>query len=77
VLCTPNYFRNAFIIFSNHQNIGIDTLFIVFGRLFTEISEKIDCSVMAATNVHIYEYYLALIALEMSEMYVMTFKKVV
>ena len=29
---------------------------------------------MAATNLHIYEYYLALIALEM---YVMTFKKVV
>ena len=48
----------------------------MFGRLFTEISEKIDCFVMAATNLHIYEYYLALIALEMSEMYVMTFKKV-
>jgi len=43
----------------------------------SEISEKIDCSVMAATNLYIYEYYLALIALEMSEMYVMTFKKVV
>ena len=49
----------------------------MFGRLFTEISEKIDCSAMAATNLHIYEYYLALIALEMCEMYVMTFKKVV
>ena len=49
----------------------------MFGRLFTEISEKINCSVMAATNLHIYEYYLALIVLEMSEMYVMTFKKVV
>jgi len=47
----------------------------MFSRLFTEISEKIDCSVMAATNLHIYEYYLALIALEMSEMYVMAFKK--
>lgn len=77
MLCTPNYFRNAFIIFSNHQNIGIDTSFIMFGRLFTEISEKIDCSVMAATNLHIYEYYLALIALEMSEMYVMTFQTLV
>ena len=32
---------------------------------------------MAATNLHIYEYYLALTALEMSEMYDMTFKKVV
>ena len=49
----------------------------MFGRLFTEISEKIDCSVMAATNLHIYEYYLALIALEMSEMYAMTFKTLV
>jgi len=64
VLCTPNYFRNAFSIFYNHQNIGIDTSFIMFGRLFTEIAEKINCSVMAVTNVHIYEYYLALIALE-------------
>ena len=49
----------------------------MFGRLFTEISEKIDRSVMAATNLHIYEYYLALIALEMSEMYVMTFQTLV
>ena len=31
----------------------------------------------ATTNLHIYEYYLALTALEMSEMYDMTFKKVV
>ena len=38
------------------------------------VGDSCDCSVMAATNLHIYEYYLALIALEMSEMYVMTFK---
>ena len=48
----------------------------MFGRLFKEISEKIDGSVMAATNLHIHEYYLARIVLEMSEMYVMTINKV-
>jgi len=53
-------------MFSHPVNLGIDTSFVMFTCLVTEICEKNIFSVMAATNLHIYEYCLTLIPSEVS-----------
>ena len=67
-------FKNALFTFPDPQNIGIDTSFVTFACLVTDISAKHGFSVMAATNLHIYEYCVTLITSEMSQSYSLTLK---
>ena len=66
VLCTTGHFKNALILFSDPQNLAVDTWFVMFACIVAEILEKNDLSVMAATNLDIYEYCVLLITSEMS-----------
>ena len=54
------------ILFSDPQNLGKETSSVMFACLVAEILEKRDCSVMAATSLHIYEYCILLITSKMS-----------
>ena len=66
MLYSIDYFGNVLILFSDPQNLGKDTSFVMFACLVTEILEKNGFSPMAAIKLHIYEYCVPIINSEMS-----------
>ena len=66
MLYSIDYFGNVLLLFSDPQNLGKDTSFVMFAGLVTEILEKNGFSLMAAIKLHIYEYCVPIINSEMS-----------
>ena len=53
-----NIFFSMIIVISDHYNMGLDTSIMTIACLCLEILRKLEFSVMAAANLHIYEFNL-------------------
>ena len=42
-----------FIVILDHENMGIDTIFVSLSCVLFEILKKVDFSIMAVANLHI------------------------
>ena len=49
---TCNNFLHAFIVILDHENIGLDNIFVPLSFIVAKILKKIGFSVMAAINLH-------------------------